>query len=59
VSPNPDAYDPGPGQPFGLGNRQDKDGGDQIDRSIPTGVKEQPRSTPNAADTPEEPAEVD
>jgi hypothetical protein len=59
---NPENYDPGPGQPFGLGNRLDKDAGEQFTRAgafKPTGKVEPRKPTPNAADTPEEPAESD
>jgi hypothetical protein len=52
-------HDPGPGQPYGCGPRLDKDSGDGIDRTIPTGGVEERKPTPNAADTAEEPAEVD
>jgi hypothetical protein len=59
---NPENYDPGPGQPYGTGNRLDKDAGDGIERFDGTkdaGGTEERRPTPNASDTAEEPAESD
>ena len=52
-------HDPGVGQPYGCGPRLRKDDGDGIDRTIPTGGTEQPKPTPNASDTAEEPVESD
>jgi hypothetical protein len=57
------SYDPGPGQPYGLTNKLDKDAGDGFTRAPdfpPTGEVEERRPTPNASDDPEqEPAEID